>query len=64
MDLVIKSLIYTAVTLGYVHLKKYIETNLLQDFIILFILISIVSMLIRKVYEVIERKRASIRKTA
>ncbi|PYF06238.1 hypothetical protein [Ureibacillus chungkukjangi] len=62
MNLFIKSLFYTAAVLGYGYIKNYIETNLLIDFIILFILIAIVSKLFDKANKLIEKRTASISK--
>lgn len=62
MKLFIKSLFYTAAVLVYGYIKNYIETNLLIDFISLFILIASVSKLFDKANKLIEKSTASISK--
>ena len=56
MNIFFKSLIYTAVILGYGYITNNSENSLFLDFVMIFILISLVSWLLRKIEKIREEK--------
>ena len=57
MYLFFKVVIYTAVVLGYKHITNNSENSLFLDFVIIFILISLVSWLLRKIEKIIDGEK-------
>jgi len=57
MYLLFKALIYTTVILGYTKITNNSEISLFLDFALIYILISIISLVMRKIEKIIKNKR-------